>query len=109
MQAMMANARAYDWPTWFIGIMRAFISGGAGAIASPAGPMYLDPKDFNLGEGLGKVLISMAIGFLIMGIVTMGIFLKTHGAPDLLQASLQAASDNIAAAGTAVEAAKKES
>lgn len=82
MQTIIINARRYDWATWFIGMMRAFIAAGAGAVASPAGPMLLDPKDYNLGAGLSKVLISMAIGFFVSGVVGMGIFLKTHGAPD---------------------------
>lgn len=80
---MLTNARGYDWATWVMGIMRAFISGGAGAIAGAFGPMVTDPKDWNLGGGLNHVLESMAIGFLIAGLTHLGIFLQTHATPEL--------------------------
>lgn len=79
------NIKSYDWATWLIGIMRAFISGGAGALAGATGPMIVDPKDWNLGAGLHNTLISMLIGFVLLGIVHMGIFLQTHGAPEQTQ------------------------
>ena len=102
MQAMIANASRYDWPTWFMGIMRSFISGGAGAIAAPAGPMIMDAKDYNLADGLHKVLATMAIAFFISGLTAMGIFLKTHGAPDPFQKSLADAAKSSAATTAAI-------
>lgn len=80
---LLNNASRYDWSTWFVGIMRSFIAGGGGAVAAPLGPMIQDAKDYNLGpSGLSHVLISMGIAFLVTGIVALGVFLQTHGAPD---------------------------
>ena len=79
----------YDWATWIIGIMRAFIAGGAGALSAPIGPMVMDAKDYNLACGLGKVLATMGIAFVVTGLAGMGIFLKTHGAPDAVVTTTQ--------------------
>lgn len=105
MQTMASNASRYDWTTWLMGIFRSFVAGGAGAIAAPIGPMLMDGKDYNLGSGgLGKVLASMGIAFLVTGLTGMGIFLKTHGAPDPI--AVKEALDEAAAAnvksGTAI-------
>lgn len=108
MQTMIVNARGYDWATWFMGIMRSFIAGGAGAVASPLGPMILDPKDYNLGSGLVKVLISMLIGFGVSGVVGLAMFLKTHSGPDRIQESLAVAADATAQAGAAIADAQKK-
>lgn len=89
MQTMIKNASRYDWATWGIGCMRAGVSGGAGAIGAPLGPMISDPGDFNLASGIHKVLFSTGVGFLFGAITGMAIFLKTHGAPDpIVQAAL---------------------
>lgn len=86
MQTMIQNASRYDWQNWVVGILRSFVQGGGGALAGFLGPMATDSKDFNLGSGLGHTLLSMIIGFFIAGCVQMGMFLKTHGAPDPLVA-----------------------
>ena len=110
---LFPNTSNYDWATWLMGIMRAFIAAGAGAVASPTGPMILDPKDWNLGDGLSKVLMSMLIGFLVSGIVGMMIFLNTHSGPDRFQRALavaaeatNAAAQNTARAGDAIATAQ---
>ena len=84
---MLTNAVHYDWTTWVMGIMRSFVSGGGGAVAGFLGPAVTDSKDFNFttSVGLKHALISMAVGFLIMGLTALGTFLKTHGAPDPVQ------------------------
>jgi len=80
--AAIANAKTYAWTEWFVGIMRSFVAGAGGAVAGIAGPSITDPKDFNLGAGLHHTLVSMGIGAVVSGIVHMGIFLSTHGAPE---------------------------
>jgi hypothetical protein len=103
-----ANARQYDWATWLMGIFRSLIGGGAGAVSGAFGPMLTDPKDFNLGGGIGHTMETMGIGFVIGGIVNMCIFLQTHGSPDRLTDTLNtagaAAKQAQAAAGAAVQA-----
>lgn len=84
------NLAAYDWQTWIVGIWRSVVGGGAGAVAGSFGPMVTDPKDWNLGSGLGHVLESMVISFILVGIVHMMIFLQTHPAPELIQEPSQA-------------------
>lgn len=92
MKNMIQNAGRYDWATWLMGIFRALIAAAAGAIASPVGPMVLDPNDYNLGTGLKKVVVSMLITAAITGVTGMAIFLKTHPGPDQLQQLLEKAS-----------------
>lgn len=82
MASMLQNLKRYDWDTWIMGIFRAFVAGGAGAITSPIAPMIQDPKVFNLADGYGKVIWVMVVGFLSAAFVGMGIFLKTHPGPD---------------------------
>lgn len=82
MSTILTNARKYDWATWQMGIMRAFIAGAAGAMAGGTGPMLLDPKDFNLNSGLLHTLASIGIGCFIGGVTQLGIFLHTHPGPD---------------------------
>lgn len=82
MTTMAKNFASYDWATWVVGIMRSFISGGAGAVSGAIGPMVTDPKDWNLGTGFNHVLESMLIGFLIAGFVHLAIFLQTHAVPE---------------------------
>lgn len=84
MPSMVTNALHYDWETWFMGLMRALFSGVGGSMTGLLGPMATDPDHFNLGAGLHHTLISMGIGFLIGGGAQLGLFLKTHGAPDLV-------------------------
>lgn len=86
----MGRIQQYDWSTWLVGILRSFVAGAGGAVAGIAGPSVTDPKDFNLGVGLHHTLVSMAIGAGITGMVHMGIFLSTHGAPEPLSESVAA-------------------
>lgn len=104
----VSNVKAYDWATWLMGIWRAFISGGAGAIAGAFGPMLTDPKDFNLGSGLGHTFSSMGVSFLLVGTVQMCMFLQTHGAPDQLKQSLDTAAAANKEAGQAIADAKTQ-
>ena len=105
---MMGNARGYDWATWVMGIMRSFIGGGGGALAGALGPMATDSDHFNLGAGFHHTLASMGVGFVIVGIIHLGIFLQTHGAPDKLQSSLQTAADANVEAGKAIADAQSQ-
>ena len=78
---MLSNAVGYDWATWLMGVMRAFISGVGGAFAGGAGPGLVDPDHFNMSHP-ALLLKSMFVGALISGIVALGTFLHTHGAPE---------------------------
>lgn len=102
MQTMIVNASRYDWSTWSMGLMRSFLQGGGGALVGFVGPMATDSRDFNLGSGLGHTAISMLIGFGIAGALQMGMFLKTHGAPDPIVA--QALAEAAQASSKATEA-----
>lgn len=91
MLSAISNARRYDWPTWFIGIMRAFISGGSSAMVAGLTSMGIAPDHFNLTNGVNNTLKLMGIMFLFQGGYRMFEFLQLHGAPDQLQQSLEAA------------------
>jgi hypothetical protein len=79
---MLTNARGYDWSTWLMGIMRSFVNGGAGAVSGMLGPMVSDPQHFNLGDGWRHTLTSMGVSFVIVGLVSMCLFLQTHAVPE---------------------------
>lgn len=83
---MVTNAGRYDWPTWMLGIMRSFLSGGAGALISGGGGAVA-------GITAKQQYIMMATSFLGLGLYRMGEFLQLHGAPDPIaaQAALQKA------------------
>ena len=97
----VANAKAYDWPTWLLGIFRSFMSGGAGALVALGGSTVLKLS-------LKETMLLTGSQFLIMGLYRMGEFLQLHGAPDKLQEQLDtaatAAKTAQAAAGQAVQA-----
>jgi hypothetical protein len=84
--AMVTNAGKYDWPTWVLGIMRAFLSGGASALMTGAGGAVI-------GIPGKQVWILMGVNFVLMGLYRLGEFLQLHGAPDPIaaQAALQKA------------------
>lgn len=95
------NAKAYDWRTWGLGIMRSFLSGGAAALASGGGGAIA-------GITAKQQYIMMATGFLTMGLYRLGEFLQLHGAPDQLSATLQTAADATAKAGAAISDAQTQ-
>jgi hypothetical protein len=99
--AMMTNAGKYDWPTWMLGIMRAFLSGGASALMTGAGGAVI-------GIPGKQVWILMGVNFVLMGLYRLGEFLQLHGAPDQLQASLERASVATKEAAQAVAEAKTQ-
>lgn len=87
------NARRYDWATWWLGIMRSFISGGSSAMVAGFAGMGIAPGTFNLTNSFTNTLKLMGVMFLFQGGYRMFEFLNLHGAPDQLQVSLQKASD----------------
>jgi hypothetical protein len=79
----VSTAKKLDWQGWLLGVIRSFIGGGAGSIASSFGAMTIDPEHFNIGSGgLHDVLSLMGVTFLITGIVHMAMFLQTHSVPE---------------------------
>ena len=104
----VSNAKAYDWSTWLLGIMRSFISGGSAAMVSGLTSIGIAPDKFNLTNSIGNTLKLMGVMFLFQGGYRMFEFLQLHGAPDQLAATLDtagaAAKQAQAAAGQAVQA-----
>lgn len=78
----LGNSSNYDWATWIIGIERSFVQGGSGAVVAGLATIGIDPKDFNLTNGLRHTLEQMGIVFFVMGLIQMFMFLQTHGAPE---------------------------
>lgn len=70
---MFKHASEYDWSSWMMGIWRAVVGGGAGAVAG-----------FVVGDHstVFSTFRSMGESFLIVGVVHMFIFLQTHPGPD---------------------------
>jgi hypothetical protein len=97
----VANAKAYDWQTWLIGIMRSFLSGGAVALATLGGAA-------SVGVTGWKMWAMIGINFVTMGLYRLGEFLVLHGAPDQLSDSIQVAADANVKAGEAIAAAQSQ-
>jgi hypothetical protein len=90
------NARRYDWATWMLGIFRSFISGGSAAMVAGLTTMGIAPGTFNLSSSIGNTLKLMGVMFLFQGGYRMFEYLQLHGAPDQLQATLDAAASSAA-------------
>jgi hypothetical protein len=58
--------------------------------------------------GLAHVLKLMVCTFIVTGLVSMAVFLQTHGAPDQIQHTLQTAADATAKAGEAIHDAQSQ-
>jgi hypothetical protein len=103
---MFEGVRQYDWATWWLGIMRSFVSGGSSAMVAGLTSMGIAPGTFNLSGSIGNTLKLMGVMFLFQGGYRMFEFLQLHGAPDKLQQSLNKAEDATKEAVTAVKEAK---
>lgn len=97
----VSNAQSYDWPTWFIGIQRSFLSGGAVALATLGGGSVVGVSGWKLWAMVGT-------NFVILGLYRLGEFLTLHGAPDKLQQTLETAAEANTQAGAAISAAKTQ-
>ncbi len=104
--AAIKNAGAYDWATWFIGIMRSFISGASSAMVAAMSSIAIDPSNFNLSGNLRHTLEMGGIMFLFQGGYRMFEFLQLHGAPDKLQQALDVAAQQASKTVDAVQEAK---
>jgi hypothetical protein len=67
--------RAFCWRTWLHGLIGASVAAGANSVAV----VMIDPKTFNLNEGLGN-LAKLA---LVTGIVGAAQYLRKSPVPDL--------------------------
>lgn len=83
---LLVNAQQYDWPTWWIGIMRSFISGGSSSMVAAMAGMGIAPDKFNLQTGatggLWHTAELMVVMFVFQGLYRMFEFLTLHSAPD---------------------------
>lgn len=101
------NIQKLDWGTWLLGLIGAFISGGAGAVSAAFGTMIADPEHFNVtGGGLSKVLTVMGITFLITGLVSLAKFLQVTPVPTPLAQKVETAAAAAAETVKAVEDVK---
>lgn len=78
----ISTAQRLDWRGWWLGIWSALVTAGSGAVSSAVGTMVVDPSDFNIHEGLHKLIEVMAFCFIIPGAQSMFKFLSTHPLPD---------------------------
>jgi len=81
MLAAVTNAKKLDWEGWWLGIMRSFVTGAAGAVVSTGTVSIADPKDWGTGNVWHMVLLA-GITFFGTGFVHLAIFLQTHPTPD---------------------------
>lgn len=70
-----------DWKHWLLGLMAAFIGGGAGAASAGISAAVITPEQYNLGAGLSHTLQLMAVSFIISGAVAAFSYLKQSPIP----------------------------
>lgn len=81
MLAAVTNAKRMDWAGWWLGIMRSFISGAAGAVTATGIVGFSDPKDWGTGNPVHMLTLAGAT-LAGTGFIHMMIFLQTHPTPD---------------------------
>ncbi len=68
---------------WLYGLLAGFIGGGASAVSSMFGPMFVDPAKFNFADahGFGNILKTMGISFVVSGAISAFLYLKQAPLP----------------------------
>jgi hypothetical protein len=88
MLTMIATGKKLDWDGWFLGIMGAIISGGAGAVGSGFGSMLVDPEHFNVMQGGFKhMAVLMGATFVFSAVVSLAKFLQASPVPGIVDKS----------------------
>jgi hypothetical protein len=70
-----------DFEEWGLGLVSAFISGGANAVTAGFAVGITDPKDFNLADPM-KLFKVMLAAFIVSGFLSMMNFLRSKPVPD---------------------------
>ena len=70
-----------DWKHWLLGLVAAFIGGGASALTAGVSAIGIDPDHFNLQHGMTHTLELMGTVFLISGAMAAAAFLKQSPVP----------------------------
>lgn len=103
----IANLGGMNWSGWVIGLWSSFISAAAGAGSAAIGTMIVDPVDFNIHDGLRRLLQVMLVSALIPGIVSLLKYLQLHPVPDAtMQGALADAASANVQAGAAIAIAQ---
>jgi hypothetical protein len=78
----VSNAKAYDWQTWRLGLMRSFISGVSIAMAAGLSLILATPTAYNLSDHFFATLKVTTIIGAVQGVYRMCEFLSLHAIPD---------------------------
>ncbi len=70
-----------DWKHWAYGLLAAVIGGFAGAVDSGIALIIMAPETFNIGPGLHKTLLTIAVLGLLTGIKFGVAYLKQSPLP----------------------------
>jgi hypothetical protein len=65
--------RHMTWRSWTLGLIDASLNSAASAVAVTV----VDPEDFNVGAGLGKLGSVMLVSFVVGG----ALYIKSHRLP----------------------------
>ncbi len=74
------------WDKWFYGVGTAIIGGGASAVVAGFTTIAIAPATFNLTtlSGAGKVLLCMALNFVVSGALSAFFYLKQAPLPEVI-------------------------
>lgn len=70
-----------DWGHWFMGLMAALITGGAGSITTTGAAGWIAPESFNMAGGMHKTLLLFGTSFIINGVLGAAAYLKQSPVP----------------------------
>lgn len=68
----------FSFKFWVLGMVSAFIVGGAGAVQTSMTAMVIAPNEFNLTDKFRHVLILAGVTFVWNGILGAAAYLKNH-------------------------------
>src|SRR6267142_1411 len=70
-----------DWGKWFMGLMAALITGGAGSITTTGAAGWIAPESFNMAGGFHKTMLLFGSAFVINGVIGAAAYLKQSPVP----------------------------
>jgi len=71
----------FDWGHWFMGLVAALITGGAGSITTTGAAGWIAPESFNIAGGFHKTMLLFGSSFIINGVIGAAAYLKQSPVP----------------------------
>ena len=67
-----------NWGAWFYGFLSGIIGGGASGVSAGIAANFVDPHDFNTGDGMHKILAVAGVAFVVNGVISAAAYLMLN-------------------------------